>query len=96
MYVNLSESLFIELMGDKDYHGFSYRGLKALYQIIEEFEKSIGESIEFDRVVIRTVFSEYDSLEDLMADYDLAAGDLDSAYYVEFDGGIILDNGTII
>ena len=95
MYVNLSEGLFMELMGEKDYHGFSYKGLKTLYKMIEEFEDAMGEPMEFDKVAIRMVYSEYDSLESLILDYGLTVEELDSILYVEFDGGIIVNTSTI-
>ena len=95
MFINLSEGLFMDLMGNRDYHGFSYKGLKALYDMIEEFEDCMGEPMEFDRVAISMVYSEYDSLESLMLDYDLTAKELESVLYVEFDGGIIVDTSTI-
>ena len=95
MYINLSEGLFVGLMGDRDYHGFSYKGLEVIYQMIEEFEDFMGEPTKFDRAAIKMAYSEYDSLESLMLDYNLAVEELESILYVEFDGGIIVDISTI-
>ena len=44
-------------------NNFSYEGLDALFEYLEELEDSIGESIDFDRVAIACDFSEYECFE---------------------------------
>ena len=51
-------------------NNFSYDGLGALFDYIEELENGIGEDIEFDPVGLCCEYSEYDSFEELKDDYD--------------------------
>ena len=48
---------------------FSYEGLHALFEYIEQVEDDIGEEFEFDMVGICCDYTEYDSLEDFAHDY---------------------------
>ena len=50
-------------------HNFSYEGLSALFDYLEEMEESTGEELEFDPVALCCEYSEYESLNDLIADY---------------------------
>ena len=50
-------------------NNFSYEGLSALFDYLEEIEESTGEELEFDPVALCCEFSEYDSLEDLIDYY---------------------------
>ena len=50
-------------------NNFSYEGLSSLFDYLEEIEESTGEELEFDPIALCCEFSEYDSLEDLIADY---------------------------
>ena len=50
-------------------NNFSYEGLHALFEYIEQVEEDIGEEFEFDMVGICCDYTEYDSLEDFNADY---------------------------
>ena len=50
-------------------NNFSYEGLHALFEYIEQVEEDIGEEFEFDMVGICCDYSEYDSLKDFNADY---------------------------
>ena len=43
---------------------FSYRGLEALFNYLEEVEEGTGEEIEFDFVALCCEFSEYEDLKD--------------------------------
>jgi hypothetical protein len=49
---------------------FSYKGLKALFDYLEEYEDSVGEEIELDVIAICCDYTEYDSLEDFWQEYD--------------------------
>ena len=48
---------------------FTYEGMKALFDYLEEYEDSTGEQIELDVVALCCDYAEYDSLEDFQADY---------------------------
>ena len=51
-------------------NNFSYEGKKALFDYLEEYEESTGEQIELDIVALCCDYSEYDSFEDLKAEYN--------------------------
>lgn len=50
---------------------FSPRGLEALFNYLEELADESGKSIELDVVALCCDYYEYDSLEQLQADYSL-------------------------
>ena len=49
---------------------FSYEGLSALFDYLEEMEESTGEELEFDPVALCCEYSEYDTFEEFQEDYD--------------------------
>jgi hypothetical protein len=54
-----------------DRHGsFSYQGLKALYNYLEELEEDTGEQYELDVISLCCDYSEYENLEDFHYAYD--------------------------
>ena len=60
----------------KDYgrsDNFSYEGLKALFDYLEDLESDIGEQIELDVVAICCDFSEYDSAREAAEHYGFEA-----------------------
>lgn len=48
---------------------FSYNGLRALYNYIEEYEEDTGKEVELDVIALCCDYTEYDSLEEFQADY---------------------------
>lgn len=59
MYINITETMFIEqfrIMGRKDQ--FSYDGLRALFEFLEEMEESTGQDIELDVIALCCEFYE--------------------------------------
>ena len=48
---------------------FSYDGLGALFNHLEEIERDTGEEVELDVIALCCDFMEYDSLEALKEDY---------------------------
>ena len=56
---------------------FSYDGLKALYESLEEFEEGTGEEVELDVIAICCEFSEYESLKACADEYGIAYEDED-------------------
>ena len=57
------------MRSDNYKNNFSYEGLHALFEYIEQVEDDICEEFEFDMVGICCDYTEYDSLEDFNADY---------------------------
>ena len=57
------------MRSDNYKNNFSYEGLHALFEYIEQVEDDIGEEFEFDMVGICCDYTEYDSLDDFNADY---------------------------
>ena len=57
------------MRSDNYKNNFSYEGLHALFEYIEQVEDDIGEEFEFDMVGICCDYSEYDSLDEFNADY---------------------------
>jgi len=48
---------------------FSYEGLKALYDYLEDYEDSTGEQIELDVIAICCDYYEYKDLKEFQEDY---------------------------
>ena len=65
---------------------FSYAGLNALFDYLEEYEEGTGEELELDVIAICCDFSEYTSLAEFQADYGTEYETIDD----------IRDNTTVI
>ena len=50
-------------------NSFSYEGLEALYNYLEEYSEDLGENIEMDVVAFSCEFAEYNSIEEFQEDY---------------------------
>lgn len=48
---------------------FSYAGLEALFDFLEEYEESTGEELELDVIALCCDFSEYENLEEFQKAY---------------------------
>ena len=57
---------------------FSYDGLKALYEYLEEYEESTGENIDLDVIALCCDYTEYDNLKEFQADYGEEYSSLDA------------------
>ena len=57
------------MRSDNYKNNFSYEGLHALFEYLEDYEDDTGEEIEFDMIGICCDYSEYDSLEAFAHDY---------------------------
>jgi hypothetical protein len=81
------------IMGRKDQ--FSYNGLRALFDYLEDLENDLGEEIEFDVVALCCEYAEYENFEQLQKDYD-SIKNLENLYnytqVIEFEGGLIIRN----
>ena len=51
-------------------NNFSYEGLSALFDYLEEMEESTGEELEFDPVALCCEFEEYDNFEEFQKEYN--------------------------
>tara|TARA_B100000780_G_scaffold101596_1_gene70936 strand:- start:3237 stop:3539 length:303 start_codon:yes stop_codon:yes gene_type:complete len=49
---------------------FTYKGKKALFEFLEEYEDNTDEEIELDVIALCCEYVEYDSLEDFWLEYD--------------------------
>jgi hypothetical protein len=78
---------------------FSYDGLKALYDYLEQLEEDTGKPIEFDMVALCCDYTEYENIEAISLQYD-AMADMDekeARRYLEDRTTVIdCDNGHII
>jgi hypothetical protein len=88
-----------------DYGGgeqFSYAGLQALFDYLEEYEQNTGEEIELDVIALCCEFSESESVLDCATEYGFDVQEenateeqaleylRDNTTVIEFDGGIII------
>tara|TARA_Y100000004_G_scaffold7247_1_gene8160 strand:+ start:755 stop:1066 length:312 start_codon:yes stop_codon:yes gene_type:complete len=64
------EHEFINALVSDDYASFTYNGARELFQHLELLEEDLGEVFDFDKVAIRCEWSEYESLEKCLEQYD--------------------------
>jgi len=73
---------------------FSYDGLTALYDYLEQLGDDIGEEIELDVIALCCEYAEYDNLKEFQADYSedyQTIGDIESDTTV-----IMIDDDSFI
>ena len=75
-------------------NNFSYDGLFALFDYLEELEESTGEEMEFDMVGIACDFTEYASIAEFREDYGSEYKTWEDVY--EDTTVISVDDGAII
>ena len=51
-------------------NNFSYEGLSALFDYLEEMEESTGEELDFDPIALCCEYSEYDNFEEFQKEYN--------------------------
>ena len=51
-------------------NNFSYEGLKALFDYLENYEEETGQKVKFDPVALCCEYSEYDNLESVIENYN--------------------------
>jgi hypothetical protein len=83
-------------------NNFSYDGLVALFDYLEDYENDTGTTIEFDSIAIRCEFSEYATIVKAYENYQDDGQDLteleiiewlqDRTLVIEFKTGIILQD----
>ena len=79
-------------------NNFSYEGLKALYNYLEQLSEDMGEPIKLDVIDLCCKYSEYENLQEVMENYDCVESmddlkDCTTVIHVDNDsnGLIILD-----
>ena len=68
----INKNQFINWFRSSDTYkdNFSYEGLSALFDYLEEMEESTGEELEFDPVALCCEYSEYDTFEEFQEEYN--------------------------
>ena len=69
---------------------FTYNGLTALFDYVEQYEEDTGQEFELDVIGLCCDFTEYDSLEDIKGAYtDIESIDdlYDNTTVIEFGAG---------
>ena len=71
MITHVTQSEFIDTFRQSELrkNNFSYDGLIALFEYLEDLEEDTGEQINFDMVSICCDYSEYKNLEEFINDY---------------------------
>jgi len=69
MYKTVSEHDFCERFRKIRPNSFSYAGLRALFNYLEEYEESTGENIELDVIALCCDFAEYDTALEAAEEY---------------------------
>ena len=68
----LTAHAFVEQFRQIRPDDFGVPALRALFDWYEELSDGTGEDIEFDAIAIRCEWAEYNSIEEIRADYDWA------------------------
>ena len=69
MIQTINEYQFADAFNKIRPDNFTYKGLKALYEYLEDYEDSTGEQIELDVIGLCCDYAEYESLKDFQEDY---------------------------
>jgi hypothetical protein len=70
MYQEITFSMFCDAFARMDRkNNFSYDGLRALYDYLEEYEESTGEKVELDVIALCVEYTEYESFTELKKEY---------------------------
>jgi len=82
---------------DYDRNNFSYEGLSALFDMLEEYSGSGGTPLELDIIGLCCDYTEYSDFEEIQKCYSCTQLDdiedlHDHTIVVEFEGGIIIQN----
>ncbi len=79
-------------MGRED--SFTYHGLRALFEMLEDYEDAAGTEIELDVVGLCCSYTEYDSFAEVMENYDHIQdlSDIPTAYRMTDTGGVVVED----
>lgn len=95
MIKQITFSDFIDSFPDQYENTFTYEGKRALFDYLEEYGQSTGQSIELDTVALCCEYTEYSDFEEIKSNYpDLKdMEDLeDHTTVIPFAGGIIIQD----
>lgn len=83
IYKELNKSMFMDEFRKSETYkdNFTYEGLSALYDYLEELTESTGEDLELDIVAICCDYSEYD-IDELRQQYETLAEDLEDTDFI--------------
>ena len=68
MFIRLNFDVFYKDLASN----FSLEGARALFDYLEMFEDATGETIEHDPIGLKCAYTEYNSLEECLEQYDCA------------------------
>jgi len=60
---------FYDVFQSKRPDDFSYEGLKALFDYLEQYEQDCDQELELDVIALCCDFAEYDSIDQFRSDY---------------------------
>ena len=96
MHQYVTEHIFRMTMKRLRPDNFTWGGLAALFEYLEEYEEDTGLKIEFDPIAICCEFSEYADFKEIQHAYGGAFEDLedlkDRTQVIEHDDGIIIQD----
>ena len=79
MHTNVNEYEFKRWFETNRPTNFSWTGLSALFEYLEEYEADTGEEIEFDPIALCCEYTEYDNIKEFHENY------LDEETYSDLD-----------
>jgi hypothetical protein len=71
MYIELTKNEMVSELLKDEFANWTLEGAFCLIEMLEEMEDDTGELMEFNRIDLRSEFTEYSSLEEAAADYDI-------------------------
>jgi hypothetical protein len=74
---------------------FSYEGLNALFDYLEDYEEQTGEEIELDVIALCCDYSE-DNPDDIIANYSIDVEGLDDDEKIDAVRDYLNDNTTLV
>ena len=95
MIQTINEYQFADAFNKIRPDNFSYKGLKALYEYLEDYEDSTSEQIELDVIALCCEYNEYEDLAEFQEDY---SEDYESIEDIEGETQVIMidDDAFII
>ena len=97
MHQYVTEHIFKDTIRRLRPDNFTWGGLSALFDYMEEYEEDSGSKIEFDPIALCCEFSEYADFKEIQEAYsNLELEDLEDLYdrthVIEHDEGIIISD----
>ena len=81
MKQDVSKFMFEDAFRSSQYkNNFSYEGLGALFDYLEQYEDDTGEEMDFDMVAIASEYSEYKNIKEYVKDFNT---DVDKKDYTD-------------